>query len=112
MISAVAGPDRRGSLTGDTATSVCSGEFDKVTPSPRCWIYPGAHGASERCIRSGSVSCNDYFYEVGYQSGAGLEEGNYDSDTGVEKLAKYAEMFGLDETYRNLEIPESRTTDF
>ena len=34
------------------------------------------------------------------------EEGNYDSDKGVETLAKYTEMFGLGET-TGLEIPES-----
>ena len=34
-------------------------------------------------------SCNDFFYEVGYRLGQD-SNGNYDSDTGLEKLAKYA----------------------
>ena len=42
---------------------------------------------------------------MGYQLGLD-EEGNYDSDKGVETLAKYTEMFGLGET-TGLEIPES-----
>lgn len=102
MISAVAALTE-GIVTGDTAL-VCSGEFDKVTPSPRCWIYPGAHGALN-VVSALDVSCNNYFYEVGYQLGLD-EEGNYDSDKGVETLAKYTEMFGLGET-TGLEIPES-----
>ncbi len=102
MISAVAALTE-GIVTGDTVL-VCSGEFDKVTPSPRCWIYPGAHGALN-VVSALDVSCNNYFYEVGYQLGLD-EEGNYDSDKGVETLAKYTEMFGLGET-TGLEIPES-----
>ena len=42
---------------------------------------------------------------MGYDLGMD-EEGNYDSDIGTDKLAKYAAMFGLNET-SGLEIPEA-----
>ncbi len=61
---------------------------DKITPSPKCWIYPSAHG-SLNVVGALQHSCNDFFYEVGYRLGQD-SNGNYDSDTGLEKLAKYA----------------------
>ncbi|WP_334296528.1 penicillin-binding transpeptidase domain-containing protein [Faecalicatena contorta] len=82
----------------------CSGEFDKVTPSPRCWVYPGAHGMLD-VVGALKVSCNDFYYEVGYDLGLD-KDGNYDSDKGVKALAKYAEEFGLGEK-SGIEIPES-----
>src|SRR5699024_579836 len=75
-----------------------------VTPSPRCWIYPGGHG-SLNVVGAIQNSCNVFFYQVGYDLGMD-EEGNYDSDIGTDKLAKYAAMFGLNET-SGLEIPEA-----
>ena len=103
MVSAVAG------LTEgvmDTQTLFgCFGPFEKVTPSPVCWIYPlGSHGHLN-VVGAIEVSCNDYFYEVGYQLGMD-KDGQYDSELGVEKLAKYAKAFGLGEK-TGLEIPES-----
>lgn len=102
MLSSVAGLTE-GIIGGDTYLT-CTGEFDKVTPSPRCWIYPGYHG-SLNVVSALEVSCNNFFYEVGYDLGMD-SEGNYDSDKGVEALAKYAEEFGLGEK-SGLEIPES-----
>lgn len=102
MISAVAGLTE-GVISPDSYIS-CGGEFDKVTPSPRCWIYPGGHGPLEV---TGALmhSCNVFFYEVGYDLGLD-KDGDYDSDQGVEKLAKYAKEFGLGEK-SGIEIPES-----
>ncbi len=102
MVSAVAGLTE-GVISGDTYIS-CGGEFDKVTPSPRCWIYPGGHGGLS-VVGALEVSCNVFFYEVGYDLGMDAS-GNYDSDKGVEALAKYAKEFGLNEK-SGLEIPES-----
>lgn len=102
MLSSVAGLTE-GIIGGETYLT-CTGEFDKVTPSPRCWIYPGYHG-SLNVVGALEVSCNNFFYEVGYDLGMD-SEGNYDSDKGVEALAKYAEEFGLGEK-SGLEIPES-----
>lgn len=102
MISAAAGLEEGVINTG---TGIyCGGIFDTVTPSPRCWIYPGGHG-SLNVVGAIQNSCNVFFYQVGYDLGMD-EEGNYDSDIGTDKLAKYAAMFGLNET-SGLEIPEA-----
>ncbi len=80
--------------TRDTIT--CVGTFDKITPEPRCWIASsgGAHGSLN--IAGGiQHSCNWYFYEVGYR--LGIVGGSYNSEVGLNKLAKYADMYGLSE---------------
>lgn len=51
------------------------------------------------------VSCNNFFYEVGYRLGQD-EEGTYDSDQGIAVLAEYAELFGLGEK-SGVGIPEA-----
>ena len=104
MISAAAGLEE-GVI--DTGTPIyCNGVFDTVTPSPTCWIYPnGGHG-SLNVVQAIQHSCNIFFYQVGYDLSMDAE-GNYDSDIGTDKLAKYAGMFGLNET-SGLEIPEAQ----
>ncbi|MCI8293254.1 MAG: penicillin-binding protein [Hespellia sp.] len=102
MVSSVAGLTE-GIITDNTIFE-CHGIYDKVEPNPKCWIYPGAHGGLN-VINALEVSCNSFYYEIGYQLGLN-EEGTYSSDRGVEKLAKYAEAFGLGET-SGIEIPES-----
>ena len=92
-----------GLVSGDTLL-YCGGEFSKITPSPKCWAYPNGHGELN-VVTALDVSCNNYFYEVGYQFSLD-EEGNYDSEKGIEVLKKYAEMYGLNET-SGIEIPES-----
>lgn len=95
---------------------VCEGIFEKVFPNPKCWISPGAHGWLDV---TGALqhSCNIFYYEMGYELGV-TESGNkkgedgkpaktYSSDLGIEKLTKYAEMFGLNEK-SGLEISESK----
>lgn len=98
----------------------CHGIYEKVEPNPKCWAYPNAHGSLnvEGAIEN---SCNCYFYEVGYRMS--LTEGGsdkinendtegestqkyYSSDVGLEALAKYAKMFGLDTT-SGVEIQEA-----
>ena len=82
----------------------CNGEFKDMNPSPRCWIYPSGHGTLdvEGAIEN---SCNIFFYTVGYELGKD-ENGEFNNEIGVERLAKYAKMFGLDEK-SGIEIPES-----
>lgn len=78
---------------GETVT--CHGIWDTLPPfNPRCWIYPSAHGALN-VIGGIENSCNYFFYEMGYR--LGRVGGTYNSDTGLEKLAHYADMFGLSE---------------
>ncbi len=82
----------------------CYGPFEKITPSPKCWINPnGSHG---KLNVTGAIqnSCNNYFYEVGYRLGS-LGE-SYNSERGTDKLGQYADMYGLSET-SGLEIEES-----
>ncbi len=100
-VSATAGL-MEGVITLDTLVD-CTGTFEKIQPSPHCWIYPSSHGNLDV---SGAIqnSCNIFFYEVGYRLG---EVGNtYSSDVGVTKLQKYADMFGLSDT-SGIEIEEA-----
>lgn len=101
MVSAVAGLTE-GVINRESFIN-CTGEFDKVTPSPKCWNQYG-HGGLD-VVGALNESCNVFFYEVGYDLGLDAE-GNYDSDAGIEKLAKYAKEFGLGEK-SGIEIPES-----
>lgn len=101
MVSSVAALTE-GIINGNS-TYYCDGIFTDVTPSPRCWNRSG-HG-SLNVVRALQVSCNEFFYNVGYDLGLDAN-GNYDSDLGIEKLAKYAAMFGLNEK-SGVEIPET-----
>lgn len=92
-----------GTISGDTYLS-CGGDFQSVTPSPRCWSYPYGHGGIN-VIDALNYSCNVFFYNIGFQFGLD-KEGDYDSNRGIEVLRKYAEAFGLGET-SGLEIPET-----
>ena len=78
--------------------------FDKLAPTiHKCWVYPGSHGAMNLSDAIAN-SCNMYFYEVGYrlsQSASG-----YNSNYGLKRLEKYADMFGLTEK-SGIEITES-----
>lgn len=79
------------------------GLFDKINNSPRCWIYPGSHGTIG--ISSAlEVSCNYFYYEVGYRLSTN-QENTYVESLGLEKLAKYASVFGLDRK-SGIELPE------
>ena len=102
MVSSVAALTE-GAIDADTGI-YCSGEFDAVTPSPRCWAYPNGHG-SINVVTALEVSCNVFYYQVGYDLSLDAS-GNYDSDRGTDALGKYAREFGLGET-SGLEIPES-----
>lgn len=69
--------------------------YTKINPPAKCWIFPSDHGTIgiEEALE---VSCNYFFYEVGYRLGGG--EHNFSDSAGLDKLAKYASMFGLDTT--------------
>lgn len=103
MVSATAGLLE--GVIDTTETITCRGIFDKIEPqSPRCWIYPSAHGSLN--VTGGiQHSCNSYFYEVGYRLGTGAD-GIYNTERGLNRLEKYADMYGLTET-SGVEIVES-----
>lgn len=84
-------------------TFYCSGSFDKVTPSPKCWRLSGHGGeVAATAIRD---SCNVFFYNVGYNL-ACSKNGNYNSTYGTTILQKYSELLGLS-TKAGVEIEES-----
>lgn len=83
----------------------CKGYFDRFTNELyKCWVYPSAHGSLNV---SGAIenSCNAFFYEVGYQLSLD-DTDTYDAELGLEKLAKYADLYGLSEK-SGVEIEES-----
>ncbi|MBR5799630.1 MAG: penicillin-binding protein [Lachnospiraceae bacterium] len=102
MVSSTAG--LKEDVITTTSTFTCHGQFNEIEPPPRCWIYgKGSHGAINvaNAIRH---SCNVYFYELGYKLGIVGE--TYTPDVGLQKLAHYADMYGLSET-SGIEIEES-----
>ncbi len=88
----------------------CHGTWDTIRPPAKCWISPGAHGNLDI---AGAIehSCNYYFYEAGYR--LSRLDGVYDSETGLAKLAAYADAFGLSDK-SGIEISESapKVSDF
>lgn len=88
----------------DLSTTIdCPGIYTRFSDyQPRCWKRSG-HGTLN-VSEAITNSCNVFFYEVGYQLGLNGEK--YDQDLGNEKLAKYADMFGLTEK-SGVEIEES-----
>ena len=79
-------------------------EFKTITPSPKCWIYPGSHG-SLNVVGALQNSCNYFFYEVGYRLGSS-GGGGYDSSYGLSLIEKYANIVGLT-TKSGVEISEN-----
>ena len=71
----------------------CKGKYETVKPSPKCWIYPSAHGS---LAVSGAIaqSCNYFFYEMGWRL-AHYGVKTYDSQTGLGHMEKYATKLGL-----------------
>ena len=99
-ISAIAGLSEHVITTDETI--VDEGIFTKLNNSIKCWIYPANHGA-ENLAGAITDSCNYYFNEVGYR--LSFKNGDYDANLGIEKLTKYASMFGLNEK-TGIEIEE------
>ncbi len=90
----------------DTDTMIyCRGEFTKVDPPTKCWVYPSGHGALD-VVGALQNSCNYFFNTVGYNLGL-KADGTYSSDLGIQKLREYARGFGLGEK-SGIEITESQ----
>lgn len=76
-----------------TETINCVGLFDKIAQPPKCWNSSG-HGPLN--VTGGiQNSCNWFFYEVGYRMS--IVGDTYNDSVGLQKLAKYADMYGLSE---------------
>ena len=82
----------------------CTGIFEEVSPSIKCWIYPGRHGS---LTVSGGIqnSCNYFFAEMAHRLSTD-ENGVYSTDRGILTIQKYATMFGLDHK-SGIEISEN-----
>lgn len=81
----------------------CVGIYTDVARPIRCWIYPGQHGPLNS-IGGIANSCNYYVSEIAHRLSMD-EDGNYVPSLGIERLRKYAAMFGLDHT-SGVEITE------
>ncbi len=79
------------------------GIFTTISPPAKCWHYPSSHGKINVQTAIG-VSCNYFFYELGYRMG--LTNGKYNSEQGLSTIAKYAGMFGFDRK-SGIELPET-----
>lgn len=101
MVSAVAAM-QEGVISSLTETVFCTGIFDKIEPPIRCWSSAG-HG-SMNLSNAIANSCNVFYYEVGYR--LGQDSNGYNSEYGLSRLRKYADMFGLTEK-SGIEITES-----
>ena len=89
----------------DEEKITCTATYTEISPSPHCWIYPkGAHGPLN-VTEAIHNSCNYFFFEVGHRLGMD-ESGVYHSELGIEKLYRYADMYGLTET-SGIEIEEA-----
>ena len=84
-----------------------TGVFTDAYGSPTCWIYNQYHGShgNINMVDAIKVSCNYYFYEVGFRLGGGRTTG-YSSDKALSLLAKYATQFGLNAN-SGIELSES-----
>ncbi|MDO4261487.1 MAG: penicillin-binding transpeptidase domain-containing protein [Eubacteriales bacterium] len=84
-----------------------TGVFTEAYGSPTCWIYNQYHGShgNVNMVDAIRVSCNYYFYEMGFRLGGGRTTG-YSSDRALAILAEYAGKFGLDHT-SGMELPET-----
>ncbi|MBR5712536.1 MAG: hypothetical protein IKX54_02975 [Lachnospiraceae bacterium] len=74
-------------------TIMDEGIFKKIEPSPRCWAYPGNHGAIT-VTDAIQHSCNYFFFEVGYRLSLNEREEYVDS-RGIRIIQRYAKLFGL-----------------
>lgn len=73
-------------------------EFKKITPHAKCWY--NNHGLVN-VVEALEVSCNYFFYEVGWR--LSLKQGEYVDDKGLNSLTKFANLLGLGRENTNLE---------
>ena len=90
-------------VVGVYETVDTKGKFKKVTPNPKCWIYPQAHGEIN-LVNAIAESCNCFFYEMGWR--LGHRNGKFESSYGLDRLEKYCKKLGLDQK-SGVEIQES-----
>lgn len=72
----------------------CQGVYEYLDTTKQCWVYPGGHGNLDVANAIGN-SCNCFFYEVGFRFATNLRTSVYDEQLGLDRLKKYADIFGL-----------------
>lgn len=77
-------------------TIYCKGVYEVLDMEKKCWVYPLGHGEMD-VINAIGNSCNVFFYDVGYRLATNLYTENYDEKRGIERMKKYADLFGLTE---------------
>lgn len=77
--------------------------FDKVYGDPKCWSS-SSHG-NMTVSTAIENSCNYFFFTVGYMLGGGTGK-NVNNNRGLDRIKKYADMFGLTDT-SGVEVTES-----
>ncbi len=93
MVTSVAALEE--GVTTPTERILDLGEFDKISPAPKCHIFPGSHGSVD-IVDALKVSCNYYFFEMAWRLSKD-SVGLYKPDIGLSKLEQYAALFGLNE---------------
>ena len=91
-ITAIAGLEEK--VINSTDSVLCTGIYNTINPAIKCWIYPSSHG-NENVVKAIQDSCNVYFAETGHRLSMDAN-GEYSAELGIERLKKYASMFGLD----------------
>ncbi len=94
MLTAIAGIEEGVINVGDAVKD--EGQFEQITEKPKCWKFPGSHGYVN-VSDALSVSCNYFFYELGYRLGT-QSNGKFNTEYGLQRLEKYADLFGLTQT--------------
>ncbi len=92
-------------VVGPNETIRDLGIFEKINPPAKCHIYPGSHGSVD-IADALKVSCNYFFYEMGYR--LSFDGGKFNEQLGLSKLAKYAKLFGLDQP-SGIELSEAES---
>ncbi|WP_167956491.1 penicillin-binding transpeptidase domain-containing protein [Anaerosporobacter faecicola] len=100
MVSSVAGLEE--GVIGPTEKIQDKYEFTAIKPSPKDHTR-NSHGKID-VPNALEVSCNYFYYELGYRLSLDSAK-NYKSQLGLDKLKKYAEMFGFGEN-SGIELPE------
>ena len=88
MVSAITGLEENVITPHEKTT--CEYVFTKTTPHARC--HSRNHG-SVNLPGAIEVSCNYYFYELGYR--LGFSSGSFNDNIGLEKLDHYSNLLGL-----------------
>ena len=100
MVTATAALEEGYVSIGDTIKDKVT--FKAISPSPHCWSSV-SHG-NINVAQAIEMSCNYFFYEIGYEMGNGNKK--YVNDKkGLSILKKYAKMYGLLDK-SGVELPE------